>query len=217
MTKKAAALLLAASLAVSVCATPVFATTLTHSNGGSGDDTNNTPPAATNVTYRVDCSYTWSIPKTIDFGANAGRSAMRVVEATGDEDTESKAPTGYGTGKNGTAPKVCVTKNIINSDKELCISIDTSPTSGTTYDSDAGRFYVTTNDEGADKLEVQITYPGGASAWDPVTDPVLTVASGTNTKEQGLEFRLSTTSDEAEAAGIYNGKVVFKSELKSTT
>ena len=212
LTKKAAALLLAASLAVSVCATPVFADTVTGSNEGSNEPGKTS--ANTEVTYKVDCSYTWSIPKKIDFGDNAGTGQTRIVEAINeDQNAENKPAPGNGDAGKGNVPKVCVTKNIINSDKELHISIDTSSTSGTSYDSDTNQFYVTTTDASADKLEVQITFPSGATAWNPVTDPVLTVASGTNAGEQGLKFTLFTTGGGAEAAGIYSGKIVFKSEL----
>lgn len=208
LTKKVAALLLAASLAVSVCATPVFA-------DGSEEGSNTKTSANTVVTYRVDCSYTWSVPAKIDFGANIGPNKSRIVEATADKNAESKAPTGYGGDQNGSAPKVCVTSNIINDDKTLYISIDTSTSSGTTYDKDAGYFYVVTDTNAAQKLQFDIE-KSNDDKWNPLTDPVLTVASGTNTDEQGLNFSLYTLNGSAEKAGTYNGKVVFKSELKPT-
>lgn len=71
MTKKAAALLLAASLAVSVCATPVFATG-THGTEVSGNASTPNTKSETTVEYKVTEGYTWAIPATIDFGSNAG-------------------------------------------------------------------------------------------------------------------------------------------------
>ena len=222
MTKKAAALLLAASLAVSVCATPVFAAEETGSHEGSNKVGETS--ANTEVTYRVDCSYTWTIPKKIDFGANAGVDQTRIVEAiNGDKDAANKPATDNGTAGKGNVPKVRVTSNIINDDKTLHISIDTTTTTdGTTYDAGKKEFYVvtgTTDPTMAQKLYFTIAKSNPASTtWDVATQPVLTVPAGTPTGKQELRFTLSTANGgTAEKAGTYNGKVVFKSELKPTT
>lgn len=82
VNKKAAALLLAASLAVSVCATPVFAaenmgsTSVDSTTVLGGVTTGNTK-----VLYKVTESYQWSIPATIDFGENAGVGKTSRVDA----------------------------------------------------------------------------------------------------------------------------------------
>ena len=206
MTKKAAALLLAASLAVSMCATPVFAASNESSNNGG------TAPNATEVTYRVDSSYTWSIPAKIDFGANAGIKKTRTVAADQDKDAESTEATNT---VDGTAPKVCVTENIIASGKTLKISIDTAA-SGVTYDTTDNKFYVK-NDENV-KLYFTINKPFIGSISNKILDStnseVLKVSSGKNTDGQTLYFELKTEDLlEAEAAGTYNGKVAFKSEV----
>ena len=219
MTKKAAAMLLAASLAVSVCATPVFAATETGSYNGSNESGKTS--ANTVVTYRVDCSYTWTIPKKIDFGANAGVDQTRIVEAiNGDREAENTPATDNGTAGKGKVPRVCVTKNIINDDKTLHISIDTSTSSDTTYDQISKKFYVATDTSVAQKLEFEIekcdATGNSITAFSPETESVLAVPSGTNTKEQELVFTLKTPNGSAEKAGTYNGKIVFKSELKDT-
>lgn len=217
MTKKAAALLLAASLAVSVCAMPVFAD---GPEVGSEEGSNTQTTAHTDMTYRVDCSYTWSIPKKIDFGANAGISETRTVEATADRNAVNAPATGNGKDNKGTVPKVCVTSNIIDDDKTLHISIDT--TNETTYDEAQSKFYVETTSNTAQKLYFTIAKPadgaGSPMKLNATNSEVMSVPSGTNQKDQALEFKLTTTTtDTAEKAGTYNGKVVFKSELKPTT
>ena len=222
MTKNAAALLLAASLAVSVCATPVFATAgapVTGSEGGNKTKTS----ANTEVTYKVECSYTWSIPKKIDFGENAGVDQTRIVDATADKEAANTPASGNDEAGKGTVPVVQVTSNIIDDDKTLHISIDTSVTTdGTTYDAGKKEFYVvtgTTDPTMAQKLYFTIAKSNPASTtWDVATQPVLTVPAGTPTGKQELRFTLSTANGgTAEKAGTYNGKVVFKSELKPTT
>lgn len=221
MTKKAAALLLAASLAVSVCATPVFATenmgskdatisTLGGSLSGSGD---------TKVLYKVTESYQWSIPATIDFGENAGVNNTSTVEAnlagtaTG---KQAEQETGATTWK-GSAPKIVVTKNVIGVGKELQIIFDT-----TYLDPDNDKFYVLaseTTKSGAATAETQKLYfkiqknDTAKTELTKANNVVLSVPSGTNTANQELVFTLTTTSDTAEKAGNYEGHVVFQSKI----
>lgn len=215
LTKKAAALLLAASLAVSVCATPVFAA------GGTG-----TPPATpsitgsetkkeanTDVTYMVDTKYTWTIPAKIDFGSNAGIKKTRTVKANTAENIASKAATNDIA---GTAPMVCVTENIITPGDALKISIDTGASS---FEND--HFYVGVHGTGTiEKLSFKINKLGedGATgeALDASKSEVLRVLSGTKTGKQALVLALNTTTtDAAEKAGEYTGTIVFKSEVSS--
>lgn len=219
MTKKAAALLLAASLAVSVCATPVFA--LTNSNEISGNgSTTDAAPTATKVTYDVTAGYTWSIPTDIKFGKDAGINATRVVNATEDEDKASEEAKGNATSNTpGTAPKICVTKNVIDVGKKLKIIIDTTATTATTYEDAAGKgFYVKSGDE---KLYFKIQKNDTAKTELTKTDnEVMSVPSGTNTKEQELVFTLSTATTDtnaAEKAGNYVGHVAFTASVVDNT
>lgn len=218
LTKKAAALLLAASLAVSVCAMPVFAAdpaTTPPDMGSQKVEYNGTGPAIgtthTTVLYKVTESYTWSVPITIDFGENAGpESKTRVVEAnlgTGDGTAASAT--------NGTAPKVMVTKNVIGVGKTLKIAVSTNAREGVTID-DTG-FYVETSGT-HEKLYFTITKPavgvgGTATPLNKKDNAVISVPSGTNTGEQALEFKLTTTPNTAEKAGTYEGFVIFSSSL----
>lgn len=218
LTKKAAALLLAASLAVSVCATPVFAAENMGSKPGKitlTEDGKLIGSEATKVLYKVTESYAWSIPATIDFGENAGpESKTRVVDAN--------LETGNGTvagATNGTAPKIMVTKNVIGAGKKLQITVDTN------FTDTNGEFYVETPEMTKtgpsttkfEKLYYTITKP--ATTGDPekkltgTENEVLSVPSGTNTAKQELVFTLTTTSATAEKAGTYEGHVAFHSQL----
>lgn len=215
MTKNAAALLLAASLAVSVCATPVFATENMGSTPakfvggiGTGD---------TKVLYKVTESYTWTVPATIDFGEDAGVNNTSMVEAKlgKDEDGVQAKKSTDNTWK-GTAPKIMVTKNVIGVGKELQITFDT------TYLAENGEFYVATHD-GAEKLYYTVIKPAAAPGGTEekltkTNTKVLSVPAGTNTAEQALVFKLETAANNvagnaAEKAGSYEGHVVFQSKL----
>lgn len=221
LTKKAAALLLAASLAVSVCATPVFATG--YNMGSETVNGSATAPGGpligshdTKVYYKVTESYQWTVPATIDFGEDAGpQSQTRTVEAN--------LKTGNGTvagATNGTAPKVMVTKNVIGPGKNLRIYIDTNFT-------EDGKFYVETPKMTAagpsqteyEKLYYTIAKPAtaGGNKEELTTNKneVLRVDSGTNTAYQALEFKLTTAKGDnvSEKAGYYTGVVVFQSKV----
>lgn len=213
MTKKAAALLLAASLAVSVCATPVFATG--YDMGSQKRDNTNTlgtsgiVNGSTNVYYKVTESYQWSVPITIDFGENAGANNTSTVNATLDENgpgTKADA----GNKWKGTAPKVVVSKNVIDIGKKLQITVSTDY-----YDND--EFYVLAGT--SEKLHYTVTKltPAGATGEKLTKDKneVLSVDSGTNTAAQALEFKLKTAEgvNAAEKAGNYTGVVVFQSKI----
>lgn len=219
LTKKAAALLLAASLAVSVCATPVFAT-----GYDMGSQTVNGALLAgslrgshtTNVYYKVTEGYTWSVPITIDFGEDAGVGNTSTVEAKlgkNENGQQAKQESG-GTAWKGTAPKVMVTKNVISVGKKLQIVFDP-----TYLDQDNGEFYVATSG-GAEKLYYTVIKPAATpdGAGEKLTKDntkVLSVDSGTNTAEQELVFTLTTAegNNAAEKAGDYEGHVVFSSSI----
>ena len=217
LTKKAAALLLAASLAVSVCATPVFAA---DPNMGSNPVNSNNAIAGittgdTQIRYKVTESYQWSVPATIDFGVNAGENNTSTVNATLDKDKPGTKADNDGTGKwKGTAPRIVVSKNVIGVGKKLQITVDTEGHTATSYEN--GKFYVEpagTNE----RLYFTITKPaatGGTEQELTGTDnEVLRVPSGTNTANQELVFTLTTTSETAEKAGDYEGYVAFSSKI----
>lgn len=225
LTKKAAALLLAASLAVSVCATPVFAE---NPNMGSKNATISTPNGvevgigSTDVFYKVTQSYTWSVPATIDFGENAGVNNTSTVEAKLGGSTAKGDPAKKDTDNRwkGSAPKIMVTQNIIGVGKTLQINVDTTGGHGASVKN--GRFYVEAPDTAKTKYETlyfTITKPVEDST-DPTqlgtnNNKVLSVPAGTNTGEQALEFKLETAQGDkaAEVAGDYVGAVVFYSEI----
>lgn len=217
LTKKAAALLLAAALAVSVCATPVFAA---DPNMGSNPVNSNNAIAGittgdTQIRYKVTESYQWSVPATIDFGVNAGENNTSTVNATLDKDKPGTKADNDGTGKwKGTAPRIVVSKNVIGVGKKLQITVDTEGHTATSYEN--GKFYVEpagTNE----RLYFTITKPaatGGTKQELTGTDnEVLRVPSGTNTANQELVFTLTTTSETAEKAGDYEGYVAFSSKI----
>lgn len=216
LTKKAAALLLAASLAVSVCAMPVFAA----DPSTSVDDTgafNGVATGNTNVHYKVTESYQWSVPATIDFGENAGANNTSTVEAKlGKDDPGEKAKRGHGNKWNdnaewkGTAPKVVVSKNVISVGKKLQITVNTDY-----YDN--GEFYVLAGT--SEKLFYTVKKLDAAGntgdALSKTNTEVLSVPSGTNTAEQALEFKLETAkgTNVSEKAGDYEGVVIFQSKI----
>ena len=222
LTKKAAALLLAASLAVSVCATPVFATENMGSTPakflagiGTGD---------TKVIYKVTESYAWSIPATIDFGENAGANNTSTVNATLKENGPGKKADNNGTGRwEGAAPKVVVSKNVIGIGKRLQITFNT-----TYLDKDNGKFYVLaseTTKTGDAQAETQKLYfkiqknDKDKTELTQKNNEVLSVDSGTDTAAQELVFTLTTADGDnaAEKAGDYEGHVVFNSQIVPRT
>ena len=235
MTKNAAALLLAASLAVSVCATPVFAegtTTPTtpakpSNTAGSANAANGVATGVTNVRYKVTERYTWSIPATIDFGENAGVGNTSTVEANLGKDGTGEAASSKNTWK-GTAPKVTVIENVIGVGKTLKIAIDMGKNYADTFDTTANKFYVETpkmTKTGASQTEFEKLYftitktATGQNAKELNTkdNEVMSVPSGTNKGEQALEFKLETTKETAEKAGDYVGYVWFYSKVEPTT
>ena len=215
MTKKAASLLLAASLAVSVCATPVFAadppmgsTTVDSATGGIA--TGNT-----NVYYKVTESYQWSIPATIDFGENAGANNTSTVEAKLNKDETGEKAKNDGAGNwKGTAPKIVVSKNVIGVGKKLQITVNTNY-----YEN--GEFYVLAGElaRTSEKLfytvnKLDATGNAGERLTKDNTE-VLSVPSGTNTADQALVFKLETAkgTNVSEKAGGYEGVVFFESKI----
>lgn len=216
MTKKAAALLLAASLAVSVCAMPVFAaegsTGTPTTPSLPGTETTGTPGLSTNVQYKVKGGYTWSVPALIDFGEDAGgKSQKRTVNATEAADKESTKATGTA----GTAPKVFVTKNVIAPGKTLKINLKADGSAFEVKTSEGGKeakltYKVKTTAETIDGTETQLYKEKPVDAVNGTE--ILALKAGKNTGDVALEFELTTTATSAEIAGTYEGKVVFTAD-----
>lgn len=207
LTKKAAALLLAASLAVSVCAMPVFATDASHGAEIKKEDTTGSS-SQTEVKYEVTEGYTWAIPATIDFGSNAGVKKTRTVDANQEKNGNYKKAE---TNIHGSSGNVYVADCKLKPGTKLTISI-----SDTIDKYDEGGFYVeTTNADTAKTAKVHY-----AIYKDTVADPttpttsrleksseILTLKAGKDNDKQNLTFILST--GDAEIAGEYTGTVAF--------
>lgn len=209
MTKKAAALLLAASLAVSVCAMPVFADDPATTPSLPGTQATGADGLTTKVLYEVTGGYTWSVPATINFGKNAGGGAQkRTVNATETAEKESTEATEAA----GTAPKVFVTKNVIAPGKTLKINLKAQ---------DGNAFEVKTSEDGneatltykvkttAETIDGTPTTPYTTKPVDAKGTDILALKAGKNTGDVALEFELTTAKSKAEIAGKYEGNVVF--------
>lgn len=216
MTKKAAALLLAASLAVSVCATPVFAA----EDMGSKPGDMNTGAAGltTKVVYNVTKGYTWSVPATIDFGKDAGIKGTRTVVTSLESGDGTSADDGI-----GTAPKVMVLKNVIAPGEVLSINmkakadadgnfnfqVKNHPNAGTPYE--AVRDYTVEIDSVEIEGRMQPEYTNKKVEANG-TD-ILQMGSTSSTGWTQMTFTLTTTNDTTEQAGEYTGTVVFTARI----
>lgn len=218
MTKKAAALLLAASLAVSMCATPVFA----DYDMGKQDGSQTTGDAGltTHVYYEVTEGYTWSVPSTIDFGKDAGVNQRPTVKAG--FDTESGTKASENNNWQGTAPTVKVTKNTIKPGKSLKIKLagkDEALNGFVVYTTNNHglEFGVKTTKEKKDGVETA-AYQG--IDVDPHGSQIFELNAGVDTGAVELEFELNTAKDvsnggairTAEFAGEYTGLVKFTAD-----
>ena len=212
MTKKAAALLLAASLAVSVCAMPVFATGTSHGAEIKKEDTTGSS-SQTEVKYKVTEGYTWAIPATIDFGSNAGVKKTRTVDANQEKNGNYKKAE---TNIHGESGNVYVADCKLKPGTKLTISISSTTTM---YDDTDGFYVETTNSTATINKTAKVNY---AIYKGTVTDPtsatadkrdtstnseILTLKAGKDNDKQDLTFILST--GDAEIAGEYTGTVAF--------
>ena len=219
MTKKAAALLLAASLAVSVCAMPVFAADTAH----AGENVSGTTPTNTTTTvkYEVTEGYKWAIPATIDFGKDAGLNAKRTVDANQVKDTGSYEVAD--TNVRGKSGNVYVSDCRLKPGTKLTISISSTTTM---YNATDG-FYVKTTNNGAiasNTAKVPYAIYKGTET-DPATPTsenkldnssvILKLNAGTDYGKQDLTFILST--GDAEIAGEYTGTVAFAAKVENAT
>lgn len=212
LTKKAAALLLAASLAVSVCATPVFADDASATYSTTNPDATLTEMGTethTEVIYKVCSGYSWSIPTSIDFGSNAG--VGKTVKVNADDDHNGAADNQNHS--EGTAQKVKVTSNTIPVGTSLKISI----AAATPYDDTGAKtgFYVVQENQNnltSEKLYYTIAKTKDGPALEH-TDNIMKVESGKATDEQALYFALKTSEDEAEKAGKYTATLKFEAKV----
>lgn len=216
MTKKAAALLLAASLAISVCAMPVLA-----ADPSIEKDQDDTAKPESEVVYNVTGGYKWSIPATINFGSDAKiqenkNGNTRVVNATEDANKASEEATDT---KNGTAPAIHVSSNVIKYGQTLKISISDA-SANSYFEEGANKGFFITSGGKADKGQklyytIQKTVTGGTAT--PVTaleTSILEVKAGTPTGKQDLTFTLNTANGgTAEMEGNYKGTLSFTAEL----
>lgn len=220
MTKKAAALLLAASLAVSVCATPVFAAGI-HVSPVYGYYTHTTTDSTTKVKYEVTEGYNWAIPAMIDFGSNAGLNAKRTVIADQVKDSGTYRPADANT--NGSSGNVYVADCKLKPGTKLTISISSTVTGATTdYETDKGFFVKTTNGSSDAKVYYEIYKEKVASTGTPTpankldnSSEILELNAGTDAGKQDLTFILST--GDAEIAGEYKGTVAFEAKVENAT
>lgn len=201
LTKKAAALLLAASLAVSMCATPVFAAGGTGAKkneaSATGDEvtgTGKSTTASTDVEYVVTASYEWSVPSKITFREDAAE-----IEANSEV---------------GNTQKVKVTKNIIPNKKKLKITVS----SDTTKDVEGtNKFAIKTNEDAY--LVYAIKKGTGYTEEIAVGGEVMSVKSGTKEADTPLKFFLTkdSGSNVSEKAGSYAGVATFTAQLDDDT
>lgn len=138
---------------------------------------------STNLNYYVTESYDWEIHTDIDFGKDEG------VNATVD-----------GKVTDGSDQKVKVTKNVIGEGSKLRI---------TAHGSGADNAFSIKNN-GTEVLNYAVK--SGTNAVG-VNGTVLEVAAGTNTGETKMDFKLSTTTKDAEVAGNYTGTITYNSEI----
>ena len=220
MTKKAATLLLAASLAVSVCATPVFAdggttpaTPNTHEEIKKEDTTESS--SSTTVEYKVTEGYTWAIPAKIDFGENAGFNKKRTVFASEEKNGNYSAANENTDGKSG---NVYVTGCRLKPGTKLTISISSTTTDYEPNDN-KGFFVKTNNGSKKAKLYYEIYKEKVVSPATPTpankldnTSQILELKAGKDADKQDLTFIL-TTGAEGEIAGVYKGTVAFEAKV----
>lgn len=161
-----------------------------------------TSSGTTEVKYVVTEAYTWSIPKTIDFGSNAGVNKTVTVSTTA------------GGALQNDDSKVTVIKNVIPEGKTLTIKVGS-----TQYES---TYRVKAENSNNTYLPYTIKKSEDASAQALTNnDTVLTLASGTNEYSQPLVFTLTTNSTTdsskkiSEVAGSYKDTLTFTATVET--
>lgn len=210
LTKNAAALLLAASLAVSVCATPVFAAdpkpTDSNAAGVQNAGAKVTTPATESkawmeLKYEVTEGYKWSIPANIDFGKDQGNEDNDIVI------------NGSSTGN----PKCTVTVSEckIKNGNTLYISMNGN---GGGSGSTAGAFKL--KDDNDQELLYQVHKVENPTNKSEVTAgaDVVALGAGIAGTTTNLEFTLKTKLDsgKSEKAGSYVGYAIFTAQAQTT-
>lgn len=232
--KKTVAVALATALLATTAAVPAFAAdtttkqiTIKANDAGNGynqyldgsdtpsegfDTTKNTSTGTTEVIYKVTETYTWSIPKTIDFGADQGINKTVVVNTTG-TGTE-KTNVVYVEANTGS--KVSVDKNVIPEGKKLQIKIK-----GENYDDTAGYRVKNGNNN---YLGYTITKDSDNTNAALGNDVVLfAVDAGTNSHNENLTFKLTTNNSQdsnaniSEVAGSYKDTLTFTATVENQT
>lgn len=212
LTKKAAALLLAASLAVSVCATPVFAT---DPNMGSQNGATAGTGTDTQVLYKVTKRYAWTIPATIDFGENAGVNNTSTVDANlaGTEEGKKADKDSTGTTWKGTAPKVCVTENVIGTGETLKIQLKAKDDTEFKVKNDKSTELTYKVKTTAETINGIATADYASKNVEATGTDILELAAGKNTGDVALKFVLTTATTKAEIAGDYKDTVTFTARI----
>ena len=198
-------MLLAASLAVSMCATPVFAADTPPINNGlhvqdtTGENVDTVTvgkQACTQLKYNVTEGYNWSIPANIDFGANNG---VTNANKTG----QGNVTVNNCKIKNGYTLKITITGN------------DGQYGMGTEH-----KFKVKTVDGAELPYEVDVKKNGAATTTSVMEgNEVLELAAGKNHAESELTFTLKTQTTDtnaAETAGEYIGYAIFTAQATNS-
>lgn len=141
----------------------------------------------TTLKYEVTSHYTWEIHTDIDFGKDKG--VKQVVNGAVTDSSEQK---------------VKVTENVIEEGKKLHI---------TAVGSGADKAFTITNGH---NTVLGYAVKSGDKAVT-VGGDVLDVNAGTNTGETTMDFKLSTTTDTAEKAGTYTGKIIYSASVVAQT
>lgn len=189
-------MLLAASLAVSMCATPVFAAPVTNGEhvqdstvGEKIEENNigNPKQACTELKYVVTEGYTWSIPADIEFKKDHGVTAENMFQSG----------------------EVKAWNSRLRNDYRLEITIDGN---GGQYDKETSGGFKVKTAEGA-TLNYTVQKGTGAHLTDVASgEEILSVPAGLNKNDETLTFTLETHSDDtdaAEKAGTYIGYAIF--------
>lgn len=201
LTKKAAALLVAATMIVSMGATPAFATqdssfvnpTNIQTDSGTSVTAYGTAQSGyTKLTYEVTSGYTWSIPADVTFNNSNGV----------DQDTT------------GTTSKATVKVSNCKLPKGYTLNVTvkgdgTATSTGTTA---ANAFSIKSGEGQVLDYEIK---KGSESDAVAINGNVLSVGAGTASSETTLSFTLktkNTTVGAAEVAGNYTGYAIFTAQ-----
>ena len=197
LTKKAAALLVAAAMVMSM-GTTVFAEDGDGADAGTTESSTKTAQATTTVKYDVQESYIWTVPSTIDFtGVAADNSNQATVERVNNVDN-----------------KLDVTKNVINANKKLVISVASTNSPSATD----GEFVIKTSEDATLKYKIykKSSEENATYETDNVKSEVFSVPAG-KTDYVYLKFVLTKDNANYEKAGNYSDTLTFTAKLDTVT